>query len=129
MLARCGAPAKFRRWGAVERAARRILHAPGSVLPAPLLSPPRSSGGSRRTVTILFADMVGSTSLAAGLDPEAWRAIQDRYFAALRGVIERHGGTVEKFIGDAVMAVFGWPTLHEDDALRAVRAAAELGAR
>ncbi len=85
------------------------------------------AGGSRRTVTILFADIVGSTELAAGFDAEAWRGVQDHYFAVLRSVIERHGGTVEKFIGDAVMAVFGWPTLHEDDALRAVRAASELG--
>jgi class 3 adenylate cyclase/tetratricopeptide (TPR) repeat protein len=77
-------------------------------------------------VTVLFADLVGSTTIGERLDPEAFRALQARYFAALREVIERHGGTVEKYIGDAVMAVFGLPTLHEDDALRAVRAAAEL---
>src|SRR3990170_5266442 len=81
---------------------------------------------SRRIVTVLFADLVGSTTLGERLDAEAFRALQARYFAALRGAIERHGGTVEKYIGDAVMAVFGLPTLHEDDALRAVRAAADL---
>jgi class 3 adenylate cyclase/tetratricopeptide (TPR) repeat protein len=85
-------------------------------------------GGSRRTVTVLFADMVESTALGERLDPEAFRAIQVRYFAALREVVERHGGIVEKYIGDAVMAVFGVPAAHEDDALRAVRAASELGA-
>jgi class 3 adenylate cyclase/tetratricopeptide (TPR) repeat protein len=84
---------------------------------------------SRRTVTILFADVSGSTSLGEQLDPESMRSLMGRYFAEMRTIIERHGGTVEKFIGDAVMAVFGIPTLHEDDALRAVRAAAEIGAR
>ncbi|MEP6469770.1 MAG: adenylate/guanylate cyclase domain-containing protein [Chloroflexota bacterium] len=81
---------------------------------------------SRRTVTILFADVSGSTSLGEQLDPESLRALMSRYFAEMRTIIERHGGTVEKFIGDAVMAVFGIPDLHEDDALRAVRAAADI---
>src|SRR5688572_22339924 len=80
----------------------------------------------RKNVTVVFADLVGSTALGGRLDPETSRHLIERYFAALRSVIERHGGTVEKFIGDAVMAVFGIPTLHEDDALRAVRAAAEM---
>jgi class 3 adenylate cyclase len=80
----------------------------------------------RKTVTILFADVVGSTSLGEQTDPESTRRMLSRYFDAMRRVIERHGGTVEKFIGDAVMAVFGIPTLHEDDALRAVRAAHEM---
>jgi class 3 adenylate cyclase/tetratricopeptide (TPR) repeat protein len=80
-------------------------------------------------VTILFADVSGSTSLGEQLDPESLRSLMGRYFAEMRTIIERHGGTVEKFIGDAVMAVFGIPTLHEDDALRAVRAAAEISAR
>jgi DNA-binding SARP family transcriptional activator len=83
-------------------------------------------GPDRRTVTVLFCDLVDSTGLAARLDPEAYRVIMERYFAAVRAPIERHGGTVEKFIGDAVMAVFGVPELHEDDALRAVRAAVEI---
>jgi class 3 adenylate cyclase/predicted ATPase len=86
-------------------------------------------GESRRTVTVLFADVTGSTALGEQLDPESLRALMGRYFAEMRTIIERHGGTVEKFIGDAVMAVFGIPTLHEDDALRAVRAAAEIGER
>jgi class 3 adenylate cyclase/tetratricopeptide (TPR) repeat protein len=80
-------------------------------------------------VTILFADVSGSTSLGEQLDPESMRALMGRYFAEMRTIIERHGGTVEKFIGDAVMAVFGIPQLHEDDALRAVRASAEIRER
>jgi len=81
---------------------------------------------TRRTVTVLFADVTGSTALGEHLDPESLRALMGHYFAAIKQIVERHGGTVEKFIGDAVMAVFGIPTLHEDDALRAVRAAAEI---
>jgi len=77
----------------------------------------------RRVVTIVFADVTGSTALGERLDPEALRRVMGRYFDAMAAVIERHGGTVEKFIGDAVMAVFGIPRLHEDDAVRAVRAA------
>jgi len=81
---------------------------------------------TRRTVTVLFADLVGSTGIGESLDPEALRVLQSRYFESARTIVERHGGTVEKYIGDAVMAVFGWPTTHEDDALRAVRAAVEI---
>src|SRR6266480_3349950 len=80
----------------------------------------------RKTVTVLFCDVTGSTALGERLDPESFRQVMRRYFDAARAVIEDHGGTVEKFIGDAVMAVFGVPVLHEDDALRAVRAAAGL---
>jgi class 3 adenylate cyclase/tetratricopeptide (TPR) repeat protein len=80
----------------------------------------------RKTVTIVFADLAGSTSVGERLDPEALRDLQTRYFDAMRRALERHGGTVEKYIGDAVMAVFGIPVLHEDDALRAVRAAVEM---
>ncbi len=83
----------------------------------------------RKTVTVLFSDVAGSTSLGERLDPESLRKVMGRYFDAMRDVLERHGGTVEKFIGDAVMAVFGIPKLHEDDALRAVRAAAEMRLR
>jgi class 3 adenylate cyclase/tetratricopeptide (TPR) repeat protein len=77
----------------------------------------------RKVVTIVFADVTGSTALGERLDPEALRRVMGRYFDEMAAVIERHGGTVEKFIGDAVMAVFGIPRLHEDDAVRAVRAA------
>ena len=80
----------------------------------------------RRMVTIVFSDVVDSTSLSARLEPESFRQIMTRYFSEVRTCLEKHGGTVEKFIGDAVMAVFGVPELHEDDALRAVRAAAEM---
>jgi class 3 adenylate cyclase/tetratricopeptide (TPR) repeat protein len=83
-------------------------------------------GEVRKTVTVLFCDVTGSTSLGEQLDPESLRSVMSRFFEAMRTVLERHGGTVEKFIGDAVMAVFGIPTVHEDDALRAVRAAAEM---
>ena len=80
----------------------------------------------RKTVTVLFCDVVGSTELGERLEPESLRRVLARYFSTVRAVIERHGGSVEKFIGDAAMAVFGVPVLHEDDALRAVRAAAGL---
>src|SRR6478736_5829829 len=76
----------------------------------------------RKVVTILFTDLVGSTARAEGLDPEDVRATLSPYYARLRSELERYGGTVEKFIGDAVMAVFGAPVAHEDDPERAVRA-------
>jgi DNA-binding SARP family transcriptional activator len=80
----------------------------------------------RKAVTILFADIVDSTTIGATLDPEVLRTIMRRYFDTVRTMVERHGGTLEKFIGDAAIAVFGIPRLHEDDALRAVRAASDL---
>jgi class 3 adenylate cyclase/tetratricopeptide (TPR) repeat protein len=80
----------------------------------------------RKTVTVLFSDITGSTSLGELLDPESLRNVMSRYFDLARTVVLRHGGTVEKFIGDAVMAVFGVPAAHEDDAFRAVRAATEM---
>jgi len=80
----------------------------------------------RKTVTLLFCDVVGSTALGERLEAEAVREVMLRYFDEMRAVIERHSGTVEKFVGDAVMAVFGVPVAHEDDALRAIRAAAEM---
>src|SRR5215211_5102329 len=80
----------------------------------------------RKTVTVVFTDVTGSTALGERLDPEALRSVMGRYFEAARAAFERHGGTVEKFIGDAVMAVFGVPIVREDDALRAVRAAVDM---
>jgi len=118
--------------------------APGAVAPlsgaqpaAPTVAanPPASPSGSqgaatpvaeRRLVSILFADLVGFTNLSEGRDPEEVRELLSRYFDAAREQIGRYGGTVEKFIGDAVMAVWGAPTAHEDDAERAVRAALEV---
>jgi class 3 adenylate cyclase/tetratricopeptide (TPR) repeat protein len=86
----------------------------------------RPAGEARKLVTLLFADVTGSTALGERLDPETVRTLMGRYFAVMKRVIESHGGTVEKFAGDAVMAVFGIPILHEDDAIRAVRAADEV---
>jgi class 3 adenylate cyclase/tetratricopeptide (TPR) repeat protein len=80
----------------------------------------------RKVVTVLFCDVVGSTALGESRDAEAVRAVLARYFEQAKSIVERHGGTVEKFIGDAVMAIFGVPTVREDDALRAVRTAAEM---
>ena len=81
---------------------------------------------TRKTVTVIFCDVTGSTALGERLDAEAMRSVMARYFAAMSQVVEAHGGTVEKFVGDAVMAVFGVPVLHEDDAVRALRAAAGM---
>jgi class 3 adenylate cyclase len=75
---------------------------------------------------VLFADIVGSTELARRLDPEAVRAMIARFFEAVREVVHRHDGLIEKFIGDAVLAIFGVPEAHEDDAIRAVSAGLEL---
>ncbi|HJQ74724.1 MAG TPA: AAA family ATPase [Gaiellaceae bacterium] len=80
----------------------------------------------RKTVTVVFCDVTGSTELGESTDPEALRALLARYFERMKGIVESHGGSVEKFIGDAVMAVFGVPAAHEDDALRACRAALEM---
>ena len=90
------------------------------------LAPAAPGREVRKTVTIVFCDVTGSTALGEQLDPESLRDVQSRYFDAMRAAIERHGGTVEKYIGDAVMAVFGIPQLHEDDALRAARAAVDM---
>ncbi len=84
------------------------------------------AGTERRLVSVLFVDLVGFTTLSEQRDAEDVRALLDTYFETARTVIERHGGAVEKFIGDAVMAVWGTPVAHEDDAERAVRAALEL---
>jgi class 3 adenylate cyclase/tetratricopeptide (TPR) repeat protein len=81
---------------------------------------------ARKTVTVVFCDIVDSTPLGERIDPEVHRRIQEHYFDAVRAAFERHGGTVEKFIGDAAMAVFGIPVAHDDDALRAVRSASDV---
>src|SRR5688500_6735879 len=80
----------------------------------------------RKTITVLFADLVGFTSLSERLDQESLRRVMDRFYEEMRGAVHAHGGTVAKFIGDAVMAVWGTPVMREDDALRAVRAAEEM---
>jgi class 3 adenylate cyclase len=85
-----------------------------------------STSERRKVVTVLFCDVVDSTALGESTDPEAVRPVLARYFERMKEIIDRHGGTVEKFIGDAVMAVFGIPVAHEDDALRACRAAVEM---
>ncbi|MEO8423414.1 MAG: adenylate/guanylate cyclase domain-containing protein, partial [Actinomycetota bacterium] len=90
------------------------------------LAEPAASHEVRKSVTVVFCDVTGSTALGELLDPETLRRVMTRYFDTMRTAIERHGGTVEKFIGDAVMAVFGIPHVHEDDAIRAVRAAVEM---
>ena len=90
------------------------------------LTPPTPAREVRKTVTVVFCDVTGSTAMGERLDPESMRTIMARYFSEMRTALERHGGTVEKFIGDAVMAVFGVPRIHEDDAMRAVRAASEM---
>ena len=90
------------------------------------MAPAAAPREQRKTVTILFCDVAGSTELGESTDPEALRALLARYFERMKEIVERHGGSVEKFVGDAVMAVFGVPVVHEDDALRACRAATEM---
>src|SRR5215472_17485764 len=85
-----------------------------------------SAAAARKTVSVLFCDLADSTMLGERLDPEPLRELLGTWYEEMRIAVERHGGTVEKFIGDAVMAVFGLPRAHEDDALRAVRAALEM---
>src|SRR6185369_16695314 len=93
---------------------------------ASLTAEPIATRQERKVVTVLFCDLVGSTALGESTDPEVVRARLARTFEVLRAIVERHGGQVEKFVGDAVMAVFGIPVSHEDDALRAIRAAWEM---
>ena len=90
------------------------------------LAPAPPAQEVRKRVTILFCDLKGSTSLGESLDSESLREVMSRYFDVMSAAIARHEGTIEKFIGDAVMAVFGIPRVREDDALRAVRAAREM---
>jgi class 3 adenylate cyclase/tetratricopeptide (TPR) repeat protein len=100
-------------------------HAVGVVL-TNAATPAEEATEQRRVVTILFADIASSTSLAEDLDPEDARALLADFFGTMAREIHRHGGTVEKYIGDAVMAVFGLPVAHEDDPVRAVRAALDM---
>ena len=102
----------------------KFCFACGSALVTAPAAPPRQE--VRKVVSIVFSDLKGSTSMGERLDSESLREVMTRYFDAMRVELERHGGVVEKYIGDAIMAVFGLPTLHEDDALRAVRAAAGM---
>ena len=102
---------------------------PAAAVPDQRPAPPQLAVAApelRKTVTVVFTDLVHSTDLWEGLDPEVLRRILARYFEVAAAVVARHGGAVEKFIGDAIVAVFGIPTLHEDDALRAVRTAVDL---
>jgi class 3 adenylate cyclase/tetratricopeptide (TPR) repeat protein len=85
-----------------------------------------TNGSHRKVVTVLFCDVVGSTTIGESVDPEALQGLLASYFERMKAIVDSHGGTVEKFIGDAVMAVFGVPVVHEDDALRACRAAVEM---
>jgi class 3 adenylate cyclase/tetratricopeptide (TPR) repeat protein len=103
----------------------RFCYSCGTAM-GPPVEPPRES---RKTVTVLFIDAVSSTALGERMDPESLRGVMTRYFDIMRDAIESHGGAVEKFIGDAVMAIFGVPVVHEDDALRACRAAIEIRGR
>jgi class 3 adenylate cyclase len=103
----------------------RVVDRPSEQATLPIPPVPRSRD-TRRTVTTLIADLRGSTLAGEPLDPESARVPLDRCFQVLRPVLERHGGTVEQVVGDAVLAVFGMPLIHEDDALRAVRAAFEM---
>jgi class 3 adenylate cyclase len=110
------------------------LLAAASPLPSPVVAAARptvrgavaGAAEGRKTVTVLFCDVVSYTELGARLDPESLRLVMSSYFEQAAAVLEQHGGTVEKFIGDEVMAVFGVPVVREDDALRAVRAAVAL---
>jgi class 3 adenylate cyclase/tetratricopeptide (TPR) repeat protein len=108
--------------GSENEAGSAACRSCGEALPVPGVG----GGQARKVVTIVFSDITGSTALGEELDPESLRQLMSRYFEETKSVLERHGGTVEKFIGDAVVAVFGVPLTHEDDALRAVRAAAEI---
>src|SRR5438876_4717095 len=119
--------------GAANEAGRKFCYECGSPLEgdptavaAPITARPHEAAAERRLVSVLFADLVGFTSLSESRDSEEVRELLSRYFELARTLIARYGGTVEKFIGDAVMAVWGTPTATEDDAERAVRAALDL---
>ncbi len=115
--------------GAANPPGQRFCGECGTALGATAASPtrePASTAAERRLVSVLFADLVGFTTASEGRDSEETRELLSRYFDTARTLVERYGGTVEKFIGDAVMAVWGTPVAQEDDAERAVRAALDL---
>ncbi|HHB13421.1 MAG TPA: adenylate/guanylate cyclase domain-containing protein, partial [Chromatiales bacterium] len=101
----------------------KVLHAPGT---APLREAVQAQ---RRQVTVLFADLVGSTALATQLDPEDLHALIHRYQRVCAEVVTRYGGHVAQYLGDGVLAYFGYPRAHEDDAARATRAGLEIAGR
>ncbi len=111
--------------GAANAAGARFCAACGTALPEGV----REGFEVRKTVTILFCDVVGSTALGEATDPETTRRVMSRYAETMADVVREHGGTVERFRGDEVMAVFGVPVVHEDDALRAVRTGMEMQRR
>ena len=100
----------------------------GNKVAAAVVAPVAAAHADRRLATVLFADLSGFTSISERLDPEDVRALQTDLFATLRAVVERYDGFVEKFVGDALMAVFGAPLAHEDDPQRAVRTALDMHA-
>ncbi len=112
--------------GAMLPEGARFCSSCGTPVEAPPPSPP---GRERRVVTLLFADVTGSTALGERLDPEHLRDVLETYFAAMRTEIEAEGGTIEKYIGDAIVAAFGVPVAHEDDPSRALRAAFRMQRR
>src|SRR5438093_8556865 len=128
----CGSPLAVAcpHCGAPNEPADRFCGECGTLLQAPSgatsVQPAPGPGAERRLVSVLFADLVGFTSLSEGRDSEEVRDLLSRYFDSARRVVERYAGTVEKFIGDAVMAVWGTPVAREDDPERAVRAALDL---
>jgi DNA-binding SARP family transcriptional activator len=111
-----------------EHADESVDETPPADVAAASSVPEAAAPAARRLVSIVFADLVGSTGLAERLDPESMHGLLDRFTDVCSAAIERHGGAVEGFIGDAVVGVFGLTELHEDDALRAVRVAVELRA-
>jgi DNA-binding SARP family transcriptional activator len=113
----------------LRRLERAILEQDASLAAEERPTPaPEPAPTVRKIVTVLFAEVAGHTPLTSTLDPEALRDVMTRFFGTMRAVIERHGATIEKYSGDEVMAVFGVPTTHEDDAVRAARAAADMQA-
>ena len=126
--ASCGAELRPSAKFCDECGTARAVPPPGIAAPAATDEAPAGDLGARKVVTIVFADLVGSTALHERLDPESARAFMERYYGAMRTAVTAHGGTVAKLLGDGVMAVFGVPRVAEDDAIRAVRAAVAMQA-